>query len=118
MLDWELAHVGPPAYDLAWLCVPSWRFQRPDLPVGGFGTRDDLVAGYEAAGGVPVDRVELHAWEVFQTMNWGVMCAGAATAFIEGSRTVEGGVIARRASETEFDLMRLLAPDHEAWNAG
>ena len=50
VLDWELAHVGPPEYDLAWLCVPSWRFQRPDLPVGGFGTREDLLAGYEAAG--------------------------------------------------------------------
>ncbi|WP_188643851.1 phosphotransferase family protein [Tsuneonella deserti] len=116
VLDWELAHVGPPAYDLAWLCVTSWRFQRPDLPVGGFGTREDLIAGYEAAGGAPVDRAELHAWEVFQTMNWGVMCAGVAEAFLEGSRSIEAGVIARRASETEFDLMRLLAPDHEAWN--
>lgn len=118
VLDWELAHVGPPAYDLAWLCVTSWRFQHPELPVGGFGTREDLIAGYEAAGGRPVDPAELHAWEVFQTMNWGVMCAGAAKAFLEGSRTVEGGVIARRASETEFDLMRLLAPEHEAWHAG
>lgn len=118
VLDWELAHIGAPVSDLAWLCVTSWRFQRPDLPVGGFGTRAELIAGYEASGGAPVGRAELHAWEVFQTLNWGVMCAGAGVAFMEGSRTVEGGVIARRASETEFDLMRLLAPDHEAWNAG
>jgi aminoglycoside phosphotransferase (APT) family kinase protein len=116
VLDWELAHVGPPAYDLAWLCVPSWRFQRPELPVGGFGTREDLIAGYEAAGGAPVDRADLAAWEVFQTMNWGVMCAGVAKSFMEGPRTVEAGVIARRASETEFDLMRMLAPGHEAWH--
>lgn len=115
VLDWELAHIGPRAYDLAWLCVPSWRFQRPDLPVGGFGTREELIAGYEAAGGAPVDRAELAAWEVFQTMNWGVMCAGVAKSFMEGPRTVEAGVIARRASETEFDLMRMLAPGHEAW---
>ena len=116
VLDWELAHVGPPVYDLAWPCVTSWRFQRPELPVGGFGTREDLIAGYEAAGGPSVDLQELHAWEVFQTMNWGVMCAGVAEAFVEGSRSIEAGVIARRASETEFDLMRLLAPDHEAWH--
>ncbi|WP_095010864.1 phosphotransferase family protein [Tsuneonella mangrovi] len=116
VLDWELSFIGPPVYDLAWPCVTSWRFQRPDLPVGGFGTREDLIAGYESAGGAPVDRAELHAWEVFQTMNWGVMCSGVAQAFMDGSRSVEGGVIARRASETEFDLMRLLAPDHEAWN--
>lgn len=117
VLDWELAHVGPPVYDLAWLCVTSWRFQRPELPVGGFGTREDLIASYEAAGGARVDPAELHAWEVFQTMNWGVMCAGVAEAFVEGSRSIEAGVIARRASETEFDLMRLLAPDHPAWSA-
>jgi len=117
VLDWELAHVGPPAYDLAWMCVTSWRFQRPELPVGGFGTREDLLAGYAEAGGAPVDAAELHAWEVFQTMNWGVMCAGVAAQVMEGQRSLEGAVIARRASETEFDLMRLLAPDHEAWNA-
>jgi aminoglycoside phosphotransferase (APT) family kinase protein len=116
VLDWELAHVGPPVYDLAWLCVTSWRFQRPELPVGGFGTREDLIAGYDAAGGASVDPQELHAWEVFQTMNWGVMCAGVAEAFVDGSRSIEAGVIARRASETEFDLMRLLAPDHGAWH--
>lgn len=117
VLDWELAHVGPPASDLAWICVPSWRFQRPDLPVGGFGSRDDLLAGYAAGGGAAIDGRELHWWEVFQTMNWGVMCAGAARAFMDGARSVESGVIARRASETEFDLLRALAPDHPAWEA-
>ncbi|HEU4821019.1 MAG TPA: phosphotransferase family protein [Qipengyuania sp.] len=117
VLDWELAHVGSPAADLAWLCVPSWRFQRPELPVGGFGMREDLLAGYESAGGGAIDRHELFAWEVFQTLNWGVMCAGAGWAFMNGARSVEGAVIARRASETEFDLMRMLAPDHPAWSA-
>lgn len=116
VLDWELAHIGPPAYDLAWLCVPSWRFQRPDLPVGGFGKREDLIAAYEAGGGSQVDSAEIFAWEVFQTMNWGVMCLGVAKAFREGPRSVEAGVIARRVSETEFDLMRMLAPSHEGWN--
>ncbi len=117
VLDWELAHVGAPASDLGWLCVTSWRFQNPELPVGGFGTREDLITGYETTGGTLVDRAELHAWEVFQTMNWGVMCAGVAQAFEEGERSLESAVIARRASETEFDLLRLLAPDHEVWDA-
>ncbi len=117
VLDWELAHVGPRAYDLAWMCVTSWRFQRPDLPVGGFGTRDDLLAGYAEAGGSPIGLATLYAWEVFQTLNWGVMCAGVGAQAMAGQRNVEGMVIARRASETEFDLMRLLAPDHGAWNA-
>jgi aminoglycoside phosphotransferase (APT) family kinase protein len=118
VLDWELAHVGIPASDLAWLCVNSWRFQAPDKPAGGFGTRAQLLEGYRAAGGGDIAPTELHAWEVLQTLNWGVMCAEVAQTFMQGVRTVEGAMIGRRASETEFDLLRLLAPNHEAWNAG
>lgn len=118
VLDWELAHIGSPVSDLGWLCVNSWRFQKPENPVGGFGSREDMLAGYIAAGGAPVDPVALHAWEVFQTLFWGVMCAEVGKTFSDGVRSVEGAMIARRASETEFDLLRLLLPDHEAWNAG
>lgn len=117
VLDWELAHVGAPASDLAWLCVTSWRFQNPSLPAGGFGTREQLLAGYAAGGGGDVSPEGLHAWEVYQTLNWGLMCAEAGRNFMEGVRTVEGAMIARRASETEFDLLQLLHPEHEAWHA-
>ena len=50
VLDWELAHTGDPMEDLGWICVNSWRFGEIDKPVGGFGTREELFAGYEAAG--------------------------------------------------------------------
>lgn len=104
VLDWELAHVGDGLEDLGWLCVTSWRFGRIDLPVGGFGTVDDLVAGY----GVAVDRAALHWWEVFGTLRWGCMCAGMAAAFRGPDPSVERAMIARRTSETEIDLLRLL----------
>ena len=61
VLDWELAHIGDPMEDLGWLCVNSWRFGRMEKPVGGFGEYADLYAGYEAAGGSPVNR-EMAAW--------------------------------------------------------
>src|SRR5207249_9242829 len=32
VLDWELTHLGEPIEDLGWLCVPAWRFTRPDRP--------------------------------------------------------------------------------------
>ena len=48
VLDWELAHLGDPMEDLGWICVNSWRFGEIDKPVGGFGTREELFAGYEA----------------------------------------------------------------------
>jgi aminoglycoside phosphotransferase (APT) family kinase protein len=50
VLDWELAHLGDPMEDLGWVCVNSWRFGAIDKPVGGFGSREELFAGYEAAG--------------------------------------------------------------------
>src|SRR5262249_58247675 len=37
VLDWELTHVGDPVEDLGWLCVPAWRFTRPDRPAAGLG---------------------------------------------------------------------------------
>jgi aminoglycoside phosphotransferase (APT) family kinase protein len=114
VLDWELAHVGDPMEDLGWICVNSWRFGAVDKPVGGFGAREDLWAGYEAAGGVPVNRAAAKWWEVFGTMRWGVMCAGMTTAFRGADPSVERAVIARRTSETEVDLMRLLASGEQA----
>ena len=77
VLDWELAHVGDPHEDLGWICVASWRFGRLDRPVGGFGSVDDLIAGYEAAGGAPVDRAVLGWWEMFGTIRAGASCAPA-----------------------------------------
>lgn len=108
VLDWETAHIGCAAEDLGWLCVPSWRFQRPDLPVGGFGTREALLDGYHGAGGRKIGMGELLFWQMFGSLRWGVMCAEVGARFAGGVRSVEGGMIARRASETEYDLLALM----------
>lgn len=109
VLDWELAHAGDPLEDLGWICVNSWRFGAIDQPVGGFGTREDLYAGYEAASGAPVDRERVAFWEVLGTLRWGVICTMSGVALREGVTTgVERALIARRASETELDLLNLL----------
>ncbi|HEX7776465.1 MAG TPA: phosphotransferase family protein [Parvibaculum sp.] len=110
VLDWEIAHIGDPMADLSWICINSWRFGNIDHPVGGFGSREDLFAGYEAAGGGKVDPARIKFWEVLGTLKWGVMCMGMASAFLQGDRSVERAAIGRRSSETEVDLMRLLAP--------
>lgn len=109
VLDWELAHVADPMEDLGWICVNSWRFGVEDKPVGGFGLREELWAGYEAAGGEAVDRDRALFWEVFGSLRWGVMCAGMAESFRTSDPSVERAVIARRTSETEIDLLRLIA---------
>jgi len=109
VLDWELAHIGDPMEDLGWLCVNSWRFGRIEKPVGGFGEYADLYAGYEAAGGPPVNRAMARWWEMFGTLRWGVMCTGSLAAFRSVDASVERAMIARRTSETEIDLLRLMA---------
>ncbi|NPU66933.1 phosphotransferase family protein [Bradyrhizobium sp. 83012] len=113
VLDWELAHLGDPMEDLGWICVNSWRFGEIDKPVGGFGPREELFAGYEAAGRkVDADRVKF--WEVMGTLRWGVMCCGMMQRFRQGpDHSMERALIGRRASETEIDLLRLLAPRGE-----
>jgi aminoglycoside phosphotransferase (APT) family kinase protein len=109
VLDWELAHIGDPMEDIGWLCVNSWRFGCLDKVVGGFGDLADLISGYQAAGGAPVAIESCKWWEVFGTLRWGVMCATMTEMFRTTDPTVERAAIARRASETEIDLLRLLA---------
>jgi len=110
VLDWELAHLGDAMEDLGWVCVNSWRFGEIDKPVGGFGSREELFAGYEAAGG-RVDPERVKFFEVMGTLRWGVMCCGMMQRFRVGpDHSMERAMIGRRASETEIDLLRLLAP--------
>src|SRR5258708_859736 len=110
VLDWELAHLGDPMEDLGWICVNSWRFGEIDKPVGGFGTREELFAGYKAAGR-RVDRGRVKFWEVMGRLRWGVMCCGMMQRFRIGpEHSVERAMIGRRSSETEIDLLRLLVP--------
>jgi aminoglycoside phosphotransferase (APT) family kinase protein len=109
VLDWELAHLGDPMEDLGWMCVRSWRFGGR-LPVGGFGTREQMFEGYEAAGGGKVDAARVRWWEVLGTLKWSIICETMAYAWLSGRvRDVEKAAIGRRSSEAEFDLMNLLA---------
>ena len=117
VLDWELAHAGDPVADLAWMCIPPWRFGELDKPVGGFGLLEDLLGAYEGASAVSIDRARLEWWDVLGSLRWGVMCADMPKWLRSGRDTsVERAMIARRASESELDLLRLLAPRHEVSN--
>ena len=108
VLDWELAHTGDPMEDLGWLCTKAWRFG-VDLPVGGFGTYDQLIDAYEGAGGRPVDRAALRWWEILGSWKWGIMCIMQGMAHISGAiRSVELAAIGRRVCENEWDLLELL----------
>ncbi len=117
ILDWELAHIGDPIEDVAWICVRSWRFGNDHLPAGGIGTREELWRAYEAAGGRRVDPETARFWELFGNLRWGIFCINQARAYLEGlSKPVlsrdEGSVelasIGRRTAETEWELLNLM----------
>jgi aminoglycoside phosphotransferase (APT) family kinase protein len=109
ILDWELAHVGDPAEDLGWFCVRAWRFGSDDQPAGGLGTREELLAAYQRAGGAPVDAERVRFWEVFGNLKWAIICIAQAKTHLDGLvRSVELAAIGRRTAETEIELLNLI----------
>src|SRR5258708_33754188 len=72
VLDWELAHRGDPMHDLGWLCTKAWRFGSAN-PVGGFGARADLMAGYAPGGGVPPDEATQPWGGRYGTLRWALL---------------------------------------------
>lgn len=109
VLDWELAHIGDPREDIAWLCVNSWRFGHADKRVGGFGDLPDLLDAYAEAGGARFSPRDIDWWEMLGSLKWGIMCMIMYEAFRSGADpSVERAAIGRRVSETEIDLVNLL----------
>lgn len=108
VLDWELAHIGDPREDIAWVCVNSWRFGQTGNRVGGFGQLDEMLGAYAAAGGAKFRPADIDWWEMLGSLKWGVMCMIMYSAFKTGAdRSVERAAIGRRVSETEIDLINL-----------
>jgi aminoglycoside phosphotransferase (APT) family kinase protein len=112
VLDWELAHRGDPRHDLGWLCTKAWRFGSAS-PVGGFGARADLMAGYAAGGGTPPDEETQRWWELYGTVRWALLCRRQAERYLaEDEPSIELAVLGRRVCEQEYDI--LLALGHAA----
>ncbi|MGL6043784.1 MAG: phosphotransferase family protein [Sandaracinobacteroides sp.] len=106
VIDWELTHLSVPAEDLGWLCVQAWRFGNWQLPVGGFGTREELLLAH--GGGVSLQ--ELQIWEVYGNLKWGMSCLQLADDHVSGRvASVERAAIGRRVSEVAADLVHLIA---------
>jgi aminoglycoside phosphotransferase (APT) family kinase protein len=109
VLDWECSHLGDPMEDLAWLCLRSWRFGRPDRPVGGFGHREDLYAAYEKVTGVRPDPDAIRYWEVFGFVRWAVLSVMQGYGHVhEGRSSVVYAATARNTVMIEYDLLRTL----------
>ncbi|AXQ30123.1 phosphotransferase family protein [Solimonas sp. K1W22B-7] len=109
VLDWELAQRGDPMRDLGWLCTPSWRFGRHELPVGGFGPIEELLEGYAAVAGERPSAERLHWWIVFGAFWWSMGTLMMTQFYRQGpDRSAERVAIGRRSSECQIDCVNLL----------
>lgn len=105
VLDWELVHTGDPVEDVGWLCAKVWRFGSP-LPAAGLGSREQLLDAYAEVAGWRPTGAQLHWWELYATVQWGLMCQVMAERHLSGAEpSVELAAIGRRACEQEFDVL-------------
>ena len=109
IIDWELAHIGNPIEDLAWLCVKSWRFGNTKDRAGGLGSLDSLLEGYQSISNLKIDKTQLDIWQMYGSLRWGIICMVQTFAHLSGEiKSLEKAAIGRRVSETECDLMEMI----------
>ena len=110
VFDWEFAHLGDAAEDLAWPCVRSWRFGQDALKLGGIAQADEFLASYEKLHGQAVDRARMAFWEVMGNLRWAVGCIAQADRHLSGQAiSVELASLGRRTAEMELELLDLIA---------
>ena len=109
VFDWEFAHVGDPAEDLAWPCVRSWRFGQDHLRLGGVGRPEEFFDAYTRAGGRPVEAAAVRYWEVLGNFRWAVGGIVQAGRHLSGQApSVELASLGRRTAEMELELLDLI----------
>lgn len=109
VLDWEFSRWGSPYEDLAWISVRDWRFNRLDLPVGGFSKRAPFYEAYEHASGRRVDEATVLWWEIVGNLRWALGSVHQGERYLSGEQTdLELIAIARRNVEMEFEALRLI----------
>ena len=77
LLDWEMAHLGDPAEDIAWAYRALWT-PEIHLPI------DDFVARYHAAGGPTIRPENLLFYRLFGEIKHAVISLTAARSFADG----------------------------------
>ncbi len=100
ILDWEMAHLGDPMEDLAWAVLGFWS---SGGVCQGLLPRDEMIAAYERAGGMPVDAQRLFFYEVLGAVKMAVISLTGVKSFCEG-----------RNYETVLALVGFMIPRLEA----
>lgn len=108
ILDWEMAHLGDPLEDVAWMCQKSWQYARDGRP-GGLFSREEAYAGYAAASGLTVDPAAVRWWEVLANVKLAAIFLTGARSFVEGrTNEILMAVVGRMVPPLEAELLDLL----------
>jgi aminoglycoside phosphotransferase (APT) family kinase protein len=109
VLDWEFAHIGDPAEDLAWTLIRAWRFGQDQKRLGGIGDVTPYLDHYNALTGRNISLETLFYWEVMGNAKWAVGALTQAKRHLDGhERNVELAVLGRLSGEMELELLALI----------
>ena len=100
VLDWEMAHLGDPIEDVAWIYRSFWSPERL-LPL------EQFVARYERSGGPAVDSAHLRFYRIFTEVKFATISLRASRAFARG--TTRNLRLADRAATVTDSLRPCLA---------
>jgi aminoglycoside phosphotransferase (APT) family kinase protein len=108
VLDWEFAHWGDPAEDIAWMCLRDWRFGQLKKECAGITSRENFEELYsKQVGDFEFSRVKF--WEVMGNARWALGTLQQTNRVLEGkAKGVELLAIGRRCCEMEYEMMRLI----------
>jgi aminoglycoside phosphotransferase (APT) family kinase protein len=109
VLDWEFAHVGDPAEDVAWPLVRAWRFGVDERRLAGISEVEPYLERYCELTGREISLAELEVWEVFGNVKWAIGALRQARRHLSGEqRSVELAILGRLAAEMEYELLDLI----------
>ena len=89
VLDWELCYFGDRHMDLAWVLMQTFEVPAEDgSPLSSsLLPKEQLIAAYEKASGLTVDRRRLHYYTVLSFWRGAIMTLGSALRCADGAKT-------------------------------
>jgi aminoglycoside phosphotransferase (APT) family kinase protein len=109
VLDWEMAHVGDPAEDIAWVYRSLWSPER-------FMSLEEFTLAYEQSHGLNIPRRNLLFYRIFSEVKFATISVSAAASFARGD-TGNLRHIDRAAKIPECMRLCFNWIDSETWEA-
>ncbi len=90
ILDWEMARIGDPHFDIAWVVNPAYGIYAEDgktLLVGGLIPEHEFLARYSEECGIHIDADTLHYYKIYCGWLQGVIAIGTAWRIARNGKT-------------------------------